>query len=99
MADRAQQNLATQELLQSIREEILSTTKLPMAIDFLASELRLAASSAGDGQFVALFHAVSDIRRRRPKTIGPNSICDCAEILHREALYRAEGISPRHVPV
>src|ERR1043166_564045 len=38
--ERMQQNLATQDLLVSLREEILSTTKLPLALDFLSSELR-----------------------------------------------------------
>lgn len=34
------QNRPMQEILKSIRDEILVTTKLPMAIDFLAAELR-----------------------------------------------------------
>src|ERR1700742_676632 len=41
LGERAQQNLATQDLLKSVREEVLATTKLPLAIDFLASELNL----------------------------------------------------------
>lgn len=34
------QNRPMQEILKSVRDEILVTTKLPMAIDFLAAELR-----------------------------------------------------------
>lgn len=38
--ERLAQNFPTQEILETIREEILSTTKLPFAIDFLNDEIR-----------------------------------------------------------
>ena len=41
LAERNALGISTQELLGLVREEILSTTKLPMAIDFLLSELKL----------------------------------------------------------
>jgi hypothetical protein len=41
LAQRGQQNRATQDALMALRDEALSTTKLPMAIDFLTSELKL----------------------------------------------------------
>lgn len=41
LAERLRQNLPAQEVLQSVREEVLATTKLPMAIDFMLAELRL----------------------------------------------------------
>src|SRR5207302_9654959 len=40
--ERLADNLATQDVLDRIHEEILSTTRLPMAIQFLATELRHA---------------------------------------------------------
>lgn len=40
LRDRIAENAPTQEVLASIREEVLATTKLPMAIDFLLAELR-----------------------------------------------------------
>ena len=40
LGERMNREMATQELLALIKEEVLSTTKLPLAIDFLASELR-----------------------------------------------------------
>lgn len=46
MAERMQQGLSTQELLVAVREELLSTTKLPLAIDYMASELRLTGGFA-----------------------------------------------------
>ncbi|MEQ8848572.1 hypothetical protein [Botrimarina sp.] len=40
LAERIAENAPTQEVLASIREEVLATTKLPMAIDYLLAELR-----------------------------------------------------------
>jgi hypothetical protein len=40
LAERLAGNLPAQEVLGSVREEVLATTKLPMAIDFLLGELR-----------------------------------------------------------
>ena len=39
LRERLAMSLPMQELLANLREEVLSTTKLPMAIDFLATEL------------------------------------------------------------
>ena len=41
LAERNAMGVSTQDLLGMVREEILSTTRLPMAIDFLAGELKL----------------------------------------------------------
>ena len=41
LKSRIGEGLSTQDLLSSVREEILATTKLPMAIDFMAGELKL----------------------------------------------------------
>ena len=40
MGQRLRENMPAQEILDSIREEILATTKLPMAVDFMLAELR-----------------------------------------------------------
>jgi hypothetical protein len=40
LGERLVENVPTQEVLASVREEVLATTKLPMAIDFLLGELR-----------------------------------------------------------
>ena len=40
LGERLRQNVPAQEVLSSVREEVLATTKLPMAIDFLLAELR-----------------------------------------------------------
>ncbi len=40
LGERLADNLPAQEVLGSVREEVLATTKLPLAIDFLLGELR-----------------------------------------------------------
>src|SRR5262245_53091713 len=42
LGERLVENVPAQEVLSSVREEVLATTKLPMAIDFLLGELRHA---------------------------------------------------------
>lgn len=42
LGERLAGNIPAQEVLASVREEVLATTKLPMAIDFLLGELRHA---------------------------------------------------------
>ena len=37
LAERMKANVPAQDVLQSVREEVLATTKLPMAIDFMLS--------------------------------------------------------------
>ena len=40
LSERLEDNVPMQELLEHVKQEILSTTRLPLAIDFLLSELR-----------------------------------------------------------
>ncbi len=44
LGERIAVDVPTQEVLASVREEVLATTKLPMAIDFLLAELRHAGT-------------------------------------------------------
>jgi hypothetical protein len=44
LAERMAENVPAQEVLASLREEVLATTRLPMAIDFLLAELRHAGA-------------------------------------------------------
>jgi hypothetical protein len=85
------ENVPAQEVLATVREEILVTTKLPMAIDFLLAELRHKGVFA-EGmkrlshyftpfQCYVMSEAESD-RRRFDLRIA-------LEILAREAKYRA----------
>lgn len=89
--ERLEASMPTQEILEHIHEEILTITRLPMAIQFLATELKHAgALSSGFAQLPHYFTAFQTFcieqteqeRRRFPIEI-------CLLILEREALYRA----------
>jgi hypothetical protein len=93
LGERIKQNMQTQELLVSVREEILSTTKLPLAIDFMRSELMLsgvfAPAMAKLAHYFTAFQTfvVAEAERER----GRFDFGVALEILEREARYRAEG--------
>jgi hypothetical protein len=91
LAERLAENVPAQEVLVSVREEALATTKLPMAIDFLLGELRhvgvLGPAMARLPHYFTPFQtfiiAESENERLRfDLRIG-------LEILRREAEYRA----------
>ncbi len=93
MRERIQQGMATQELLGSIRHEILSTTKLPLALEFMAGELRL---TGGFGPAMArLAHYFTPFQafvvEEAEKEEGRFDFRVGLEILEREARYRAAG--------
>ena len=46
LSERMQRNTATQDLIAGLREEVMATTKLPMALEFLAAELKLSGGLA-----------------------------------------------------
>ncbi len=89
-------NRPTQEILQSVREEILATTKLPLAIDFLLGELKhlgvLAKGMRKLPHYFTAFQAfvVEEAERDR----GSFDIRTAYAILQLEAKYRAE--KPTH---
>jgi hypothetical protein len=93
LATRLRENVPTQEVLASVREEVLATTKLPMAIDFLLAELRhagiLGSAMARLEHYFTPFQVFvvqesEDERKRFDLRIG-------LEVLRREAEYRAES--------
>jgi len=93
LGERTQQNIATQDLLGSVREEILATTKLPMAIDFLASELRhtgvFAPAMARLAHYFTPFQTF--VVQMAEAERGKFDFAVALAILEREATYRAEG--------
>ena len=97
LGERLLENVPTQEVLRSIREEILATTKLPMAIDYLLGELRhggaFAPAMARLGHYFTPFQSYVDSgggRRTRPLRHA-----DRPGDPHREAQYRADGAAPQ----
>jgi hypothetical protein len=92
LRERMQQSMSTQDLLAAARQEILATTQLPYAIDFMASELRLtggfATAMARLPHYFTTFqtYLVSEAE----KAEGRFDFRTALEILQREAEYRAK---------
>ena len=95
LRERLQQGLSTQDLLSSISQEILATTKLPMAIEFMASELRFTGGYSS--AMSRLTHYFTPFQvfvvREAERDTGKFDIRVALEVLEREADYRAKEIS------
>ena len=93
LRERMQQSVSTQELLDSIRHEILSTTSLPMALEFMVGELKLTGGFASAME--RLLHYFTPFQafviREAEKDTGRFDFRIGLEILQHEAEYRAAG--------
>jgi hypothetical protein len=93
LRERMQQGMSTQELIGSIREELLSTTKLPLALDYLAAELRLigrfSPAMARLAHYFTPFQTF--VVQEAERDEGKFDIRIALEVLEREADYRAKG--------
>ncbi|MBX7105909.1 MAG: hypothetical protein K1X57_17630 [Gemmataceae bacterium] len=91
--ERLADQRAAQDVLDSIHEEILATTRLPMAIQFLAAELRHSGQMAGG--FARLGHYFTPYQayvvRQSESDTGRFTIQMALLLLEREAEYRATG--------
>ena len=92
LRERMQQGMSTQDLLASIRNEILATTMLPMALEFMVSELRMTG-----GFSTAMSHLPhyftpfqSYVIGEAEKAVGQFDFRIALEILEREAEYRTK---------
>src|SRR5438477_3074941 len=83
--------MAAQEILERIHEEILSTTRLPLAIQFLATELKHSGLlSSGFTQLPHYFTPFQTFVVKQTETEGLRfSIETALLVLEREASYRA----------
>jgi hypothetical protein len=90
--ERLLENVPAQEILGHVREEILGTTKLPMAIDFLSGELQLHGK-VGMGMS-RLSHYFTPFQTfvvsRAEEDSSKFDLRLALEILEREAEFRAE---------
>jgi hypothetical protein len=91
MRERVASNLAAQEILARIHEEILSTTRLPLAIQFLATELKhsglLSSGFARLGHYFTSFQAF--VMQQTEEEGQRFNIETALLVLEREAAYRA----------
>lgn len=99
LAERNQMGTSTQELLGMVREEILSTTKLPMAIDYLAGELKLLGvfhtAMARLAHYFTPFQTF--VVEEAERDTGRFDMLLALTILAREAKYRAAGATAQGI--
>ena len=95
LRERMQQDMSTQDLLVAIRQEILSTTRLPYALEFMADELRLtggfSTAMAKMPHYFTPFQAYVVAEAERPE--GKFDFRVALDILEKEAEYRSRGAS------
>lgn len=99
LGERMKQNMAVQELLLSIKEEILATTRLPMAMDYLAAELKLmgvfSTAMAKLPHYFTPFQTF--VATEAEDERGKFDLSVALKILEREAQYRAGGATPQGI--
>lgn len=97
LGERLPRNIPIQTVLEQVREETLATTRLPLAVDYLLAELR--HSGTMNPAMQQLGHYFSPFQtylvREAENERGRFDMRLAVEILHREALYRAEEGSPQ----
>ncbi len=95
LRERLAANMPTQEVLDRVHEEILSSTRLPYAIQFLATELKhsglLASGFARIPHYFTAFQA--HVVERAEKEGLRFSMDTALLILEREAHYRSGGVT------
>jgi hypothetical protein len=94
--ERLHQHIPSQDILASIHAEVLSTTKLPMAIDFLKGEIvfngRISDGMARLAHYFAPFQAY--VMHQAEEDRSKFDQFTALEVLEREAAYRADAAVP-----
>lgn len=96
-AERIVAGIAAQEALVAIGQEVLATSKLPLAIDYLAGELKLVGTlSTAMARLRHYFtHFQTFVIATAEEEGGRFDMRTALAMLEREATYRAEGASPQ----
>lgn len=96
-AERIAAGIAAQEALVAISQEVLATSKLPMAIDYLVGELKLVGTlSTAMARLPHYFSAFQTfVMAQAEHDEGRFDMRTALSMLEREASYRAENVSPQ----
>lgn len=91
--ERLQDNVPSQEILKTIQEEILATTRLPMAVDFIRAEImhcgRISDAMQRLGHYFTPFQTF--VMARAEDDVSKFEQVTALQILERQARYIAEG--------
>ncbi len=95
--ERITTGIAAQEALVAIGQEVLATSKLPMALDYLVSELKLVGTlSTAMARLPHYFTAFQTFVITQAEHEGGRfDMRTALAMLEREANYRAEAASPQ----
>lgn len=96
LRERSELELPMQELLEQIRFELLATTKLPMAVDYLLTELKhsgqMSSAMSKMSHYFTPFQAFL-INQAEGET-GRFTMETALKVLEAEAKYRIENCTP-----
>jgi hypothetical protein len=92
LSERLAENAPTQDLLSHVKQELLSTTRLPMAIDFLLTELKHAGMMSSAMQRLSHYFTPFQtyVMREAEAERGRFDLRIAIDILRHEAEYRAK---------
>ena len=97
LAERLPENYTVQDLLLQVKQELLSTTRLPMAIDFLLAELKhagtMSSAMARLPHYFAPFQTY--VVREAESESGRFDMRIAVDILRSEAEYRSRSPRPQ----
>ena len=99
LLERLGREISLQELLVNVKHELLATTKLPMAIDFLLAELKhIGVMAEGMRRLSHYFTSFqSFVVAESEKDRGRFDFRTALQIMQKEAAYRAEYDNPQGV--
>ena len=99
LLERLGREVSLQELLVNVKHELLATTKLPMAIDFLLAELKhIGVMAEGMRRLSHYFTSFqSFVVAESEKDRGRFDFRTALQIMQKEAAYRAEYDNPQGV--
>ena len=97
LAERITAGVAAQEALAAIGQEVLATSKLPLAIDYLVGELKLVGTlSTALSRLPHYFTAFQTfIMQQAEVERGRFDMRTALAVLEREAAYRGEQATPQ----
>lgn len=95
--ERLAEQVPAQEILARMPEELLTTTRLPMAVEFLATEMKhTGLLASGMKRLAHYFTAFQAFVARQAEEDGVKfSIQTALTVLEREASYKAEKPTPQ----
>ena len=95
LGERLLSNTPIQDMLSAVREELLASTRLPLAVDFLLSELRHAGVMGSAMERLPHYFAPFQtyVVHEAERAQGRFDMRIAVQLLQREAQYRADGKS------